>query len=162
MDMVSVAQSFSGAVLAAGLIFGAGCATRVHLPAGSRPAGHLRLYGSPDYRRILTGRWRILDIRPGDRSLEAEPNIFRRYAQIAGIKRWTTLTFLPSGGLVLEAPGQRIRLDFQIEGNELRIGSAAGIEQDDWELAYVKGVLYLRSLVDSATLRLRRAAAAHP
>ncbi len=160
--MAPAGKYYIGSALWLSVAAGWGCATRVYLPPGSRPAGHLRLYNSPDFRRILPGRWRILAIRPGDRSVEAEPNIFRRYAQIAGIKRWSTLTFLPSGGLLLEAPGQRTRLNFLVEGNELSIGSAATIEHDNWELAYVGGRLYLRSLVDSATLRLQRIAAASP
>ncbi len=140
-----------------------GCAAPMRLPAGSRPAQRMAVYRSRDYARILTGRWRIIDRLAGVRSLETEPNILRRYAEIAGIRHWDSLDFLASGDVLLEAPGQRMRLDFHISGNELRLGPIGPhIEHDDWELTYSRGILYLRSLVDAETYTLKRSAAAAP
>lgn len=135
----------------------AGCAAGVYLPPGSRPAAGIRLYHSPDFTRILPGRWQIRVLHRGQQNVETEPNIFRRYAQIAGIRQWQTLDFLPSGDVLLQAPGHSMRLDYHVEGNELRLGPIGPhIEHDDWELAWMHGELYVRSLVDAETLAFIR------
>ncbi len=139
------------------LFAGGGCAGRLHLPQGSRPANQVHLYPFSRLGRLLPGIWRVERVQTGQHSYVSQPNLIRRYAEIAGILAWKNFEFATPDILRIRAGKTQRQLHYQVEGNELILGQLGPhISHDDWEMNYASGTLFLRSLVDAQTYALRK------
>ncbi len=139
------------------LLAGGGCASRLYLPQGSRPANQVHIYPSARFGRLLPGSWRVEGVQTGRHSYVSQPNLIRRYAEIAGIANWKVFTFTAPDILRIRAGKTQRQLHYQVEGNELILGQLGPhISHDNWEINYAAGALFLRSLVDAQTYTMRK------
>lgn len=139
------------------LLAGGGCASRLHLPQGSQPASQVHLYPAFRFSRRLPGNWRVEAVKTGQHSYVSQPNLIRRYAEIAGIANWNEFEFTAPDRLRLRAGKTQRLLYYQVSGNELILGQMGPhISHDDWEMNYASGTLFLRSLIDAQTYAMKK------
>jgi len=142
--------------LAAAALFWVCAGVGQKLPSAPAPLSSAMRMGP-----LLSGRWRIIQQRQPERRIAA--NLLARNADLAGIRQWRWLTFVPPRTLVLSDGSHTATLHYAMEGGTIELApSGQHLDHDDWQIMFTDGVLFMRALADDATLVLARDAVPLP